>query len=338
MAEATAVKPMKRKRFRPLFTFLNIILIILFWIIVTLLGTIMLFLYGPSEYYRGLFVTTVMETSAAKILATGFLGEERVQEILSQNTVIAFKEVTNTDLIETPDSTNTTQEELDSIIIEDVSGSTYKGKIMIIRDPSRLYVGVTNQLGVKGERTDRMVKREDAIAGVNGGGFVDEAGMGHGGDPLGIVIQHGKLITGELNKKYELIGFNKENVLVLGTYTGQEALDIGIRDAISFGPFYIVNGEAAPVVGTGGGLNPRTVIGQKKDGTVLLLVIDGRQSSSLGATYKDCLEVMLRYEAYNAANLDGGTSSVMVYEDKIINSTFALYGARAIPTSILIKK
>ncbi len=338
MAEATAIIPKKRKRFRPIITFINIFLIILFWIIVTLLGTILLFLYGPSEYYRSLFVTTVMETSAAKILATGFLGEERVQEILSQNTVIAFKEVTNTNLIETPDKTNTTEEELSSIKIEDVSGNTYKGKMMIIRDPSRIFVGVTNQLGVKGERTDRMVKRVGAIGGVNGGGFVDEAGMGHGGDPLGIVITEGKLISGGLDKKHEIIGFNKDNVLVLGTYTGQEALDIGIRDAISFGPFYIVNGEAAPVVGTGGGLNPRTVIGQKKDGTVLLLVIDGRQSSSLGATYKDCLEIMLKYEAYNAANLDGGTSSVMVYEDKIINSTFALYGARAIPTSILIKK
>ncbi len=338
MSEATAIKPIKKRRFRPILTLINIILITLFWIIVTLLGTILLFLYGPSEYYRGLFVTTVMETSAAKILATGFLGEERVKEILSQNTVIAFEEVTNTDLIETPDETNTTEEELSSIKIEDVSGGTYKGKMMIIRDPSRLYVGVTDQLGVKGERTDKMVKREGAIGGVNGGGFADVGGMGHGGDPLGMVIQHGKLISGGLDKKHEIIGFNKDNVLVLGTYTGQEALNMGIRDALSFGPFYIVNGEAAPVVGTGGGLNPRTVIGQRKDGTVLLLVIDGRQSSSLGATYKDCLEVMLRYEAYNAANLDGGTSSVMVYEDKIINSTFALYGARAIPTSFLIKK
>lgn len=338
MSEAAAIKPIKKKRFKLLFRFINIILITLFWIIVTLLGSVLLFLYGPSEYYRGLFVTTVMETSAAKFLATGFLGEERVNEILSQNTVIAFEEPTNVDLIETPGEEDMTEEELSSIIIEDVSGSTFKGKMMIIRDPSRLYVGVTNQLGAKGERTDRMVKREGAIGGVNGGRFKDEGGMGHGGDPLGIVIQHGKLISGELDKKHEIIGFNKDNVLVLGTYTGQEALDNGIRDAVSFGPFYIVNGETAKIVGTGGGLNPRTVIGQRKDGTVLLLVIDGRQASSLGATYKDCLEVMLKYDAYNAANLDGGTSSVMVYEDKIINSTFALYGAREIPTSFLIKK
>lgn len=335
MAEAAVVK---KRRFRPLFTVINIFLIALIWILITLLGTVLLFLHGPSDYVRGLFVTTVMETSAAKFLATGFLGEERVKEILSQNTVIAFEESTNTDLIDIPGDDNIVEEELNLIKIEDVSGSTYKGKMMIIRDPSRLYVGVTNKLGVSGERTDRMVKREGAIGGVNGGGFADEGGMGHGGDPLGIVIQHGKLISGGLDVKHNLIGFDNNNVLVLGNYTGQEALDKGVRDAVSFGPFYIINGEPAQAVGTGGGLNPRTVIGQRKDGTVLLLVIDGRQSSSLGATYKDCIDVMVEYGAYNAANLDGGTSTVMVYEDKIVNSTFALYGAREVPTSFLIRK
>lgn len=335
MAEAVVVK---KRRFRPLFTVINIFLIALIWILITLLGTVLLFLHGPSDYVRGLFVTTVMETSAAKFLATGFLGEERVKEILSQNTVIAFEESTNTDLIDIPSDNNIVEEELNSIKIEDVSGSTYKGKMMIIRDPSRLYVGVTNKLGVSGERTDRMVKREGAIGGVNAGGFADEGGMGHGGDPLGIVIQHGKLISGGLDVKHNLIGFDNNNVLVLGNYTGQEALNKGVRDAVSFGPFYIINGEPAQAVGTGGGLNPRTVIGQRKDGTVLLLVIDGRQSSSLGATYKDCIDVMVEYGAYNAANLDGGTSTVMVYEDKIVNSTFALYGAREVPTSFLIRK
>jgi len=162
--------------------------------------------------------------------------------------------------------------------------------------------------------------------------------MGHGGDPLGIVIQHGKVISGGLDVRHNLIGFDNNNILVLGNYTGQEALDKGIRDAVSFGPFYIINGKPAQAIGTGGGLNPRTVIGQRKDGTVLLLVIDGRQSSSLGATYKDCIDVMVEYGAYNAANLDGGTSTVMVYDDKIVNSTFALYGAREVPTSFLIKK
>lgn len=87
--------------------------------------------------------------------------------------------------------------------------------------------------------------------------------------------------------------------------TGQECLDRGIRDAVSFGPTFIVNGKAMEVAGSGGGLNPRTVLGQRADGAVLMLVIDGRQSHSIGATYKDCIDVMLQYGAVNAANLDG---------------------------------
>ncbi len=336
MSQQLAIK--SKKRFRPFFTAIHIFLIALIWVLITLFGTVLIILYGPSTYVRGLFVTTVMETSAAKFLATGFLGEERVNEILSENTLVSFEDSTNTELIEVPTDNDIVEEELNSIVIEDVAGSTYKGKIMIIRDPSRLYVGVTNKLGVSGERTDKMVKREEAIGGVNAGGFADEGGMGHGGDPLGIVIQHGKVISGGLDVRHNLIGFDNNNILVLGNYTGQEALDKGIRDAVSFGPFYIINGKPAQAIGTGGGLNPRTVIGQRKDGTVLLLVIDGRQSSSLGATYKDCIDVMVEYGAYNAANLDGGTSTVMVYDDKIVNSTFALYGAREVPTSFLIKK
>lgn len=327
-----------KNKFRPFFTIVKIFSVTLLWIFITLFGTVMLFLYGPSTYIRGLFVTTVMETSAAKFLATGFLGKEKVEEILSENTIECFDESTNTDLINTPNEEEVVKDQLDSIIIEDVSGSTFNGKMMIVRDPSRIYVGVTNQLGIGGERTDKMVKRENAIGGVNAGGFKDEGGMGHGGDPLGIVIQHGKLISGELDVKHNLIGFNNDNVLILGNYTGKQALDMGVRDAVSFGPFYIINGESAKSLGTGGGLNPRTVIGQKKDGTVLLLVIDGRQASSLGATYKDCVDIMVEYGAYNAANLDGGTSTVMVYQDEIVNSTFALYGAREIPTSFLVKK
>lgn len=330
---------MSKMRFKIIRKISVIFFTIVFWIIVTLLGSVIIIDFGPSDYVRGLFVTTVMETSAAKFLATGFLGEERVKEILSQNTVVAFDEVTDVNLIDIPNKDNNIdKQELKNIEIIDISGSTYRGKLMIVRDPSRIFVGVTRRLGVMGERTDRMVKRFDAIGGINAGAFADVGGMGHGGDPLGIVISEGKVVFGGLNKKHNLIGFNKDNVLVLGDYTGQEALDLGIRDAVSFGPFFIVNGKASEALGTGGGLNPRTVIGQRKDGSVLLLVIDGRQASSLGATYKDCIDIMVKYDAYNAANLDGGTSTVMVYDGKIINSTFALYGAREIPTSFIIKK
>ena len=133
-----------------------------------------------------------------------------------------------------------------------------------------------------------------------------------------------------------IIGFNQDNVLVVGTMTGEQAVNMGIRDAVSFGPILVVNKEATKA-SQGGGLNPRTAIGQREDGAVLLLVIDGRQSSSLGASYSDITQVMLDFGAVNAANLDGGSSSVMYYEGELLNSCSSLYGPREMPTCFVVK-
>ncbi|MEG0615079.1 MAG: phosphodiester glycosidase family protein, partial [Oscillospiraceae bacterium] len=134
-----------------------------------------------------------------------------------------------------------------------------------------------------------------------------------------------------------VIGFDTENKLVLGMMTPQKALEMGVRDAVSFGPIFIVNGKRTEVSGSGGGLNPRTCIGQRADGTVLLLVIDGRQATSLGATYDDCINIMEEYGAVNAANLDGGSSTMLFYEGKIVNECASVYGPRKIPTAFVVK-
>jgi exopolysaccharide biosynthesis protein len=111
-----------------------------------------------------------------------------------------------------------------------------------------------------------------------------------------------------------------------------------VVDAISFGPALIINGESVPILGSGGGLNPRTAIGQRADGAILLLVIDGRQPHSIGATLRDVADVMADFGAVNAANLDGGSSTLMVYNGEILNSTSLLTGPRRIPTAIVVSK
>ena len=166
---------------------------------------------------------------------------------------------------------------------------------------------------------------------------MDENGVGDGGSPIGLVISGGVMMNGYPSLVSEVIGFDRDNRLVVGNMSAQEALDRGIRDAVNFGPILVVNGEPAQISGSGGGLNPRTAIGQREDGAVLLLVIDGRQSHSLGASYKDLIEIMLEFGAVNAANLDGGSSSLMVYEDEIITTCASLYGSRKIPTAFLVR-
>ena len=54
-----------------------------------------------------------------------------------------------------------------------------------------------------------------------------------------------------------------------------DAIKAGMEDAVEFGPFLIVNGNAAEIKGNGGwGIAPRTVLAQRKDGIVLFVVID----------------------------------------------------------------
>lgn len=211
---------------------------------------------------------------------------------------------------------------------------------MIVKDPSRVVVGTSSDTfsaSKGGKKLDQMIADEGAVGGVNAGGFVDDGGVGNGGMPIGLVIKNGKLLNGGLNTPFTVVGFDQKNMLHVGTMTGQQAMDKGLRDAVSFGPALVVNGNPLESSGTGGGLNPRTAIGQREDGSVLILVIDGRQPHSLGATHKDLVDVMMEFEAVNACNLDGGSSSMMYYEGELKTVCSSLYGPRRIPTAILVK-
>lgn len=303
-------------------------------VIVAFFAAVTVICKGPSTQARGLFVSTVMETSAAKFLAKLYFSEAEIDAIQQQNAVIEVDLVTDDTAI-APEEPEDSQPE---IAVEDVSGGTFKGKMMIVRDPKRLYVGTSGPYnGEAGKKLEDLVQSHGAVAGINAGGFEDEKGMGNGGTPIGIVISGGQLVFGSRSATTSVIGFNGNGKLIVGRMTAAAALEKGVQEAVSFGPVLIANGQPAPVAGTGGGLNPRTAIGQRADGSVLLLVIDGRQSHSLGASYKDCQTVMLRYGAVNAANLDGGSSTLMIYEGKTVNYCASLYGSREIPTSFLVR-
>lgn len=313
--------------------------IILFWGLFFLFGAATVVFRGPSPAVRDLAVSTLMETSAAKFVVRLFFSEAEINTILAKNAVVVSDVVTDSQLVHIPAEKD--HFNLDAITIEDVSGSTFKGKMMIVNDPARLYVATPATFGQEsgGLRVEEMVKRDGAAAGINAGGFEDENGVGNGGTPLGIVIQNGKITFGDPSAYTIVIGFDCENKLVVGSMTGTQALARGIRDAVSFiTPALIVNGKAANILGTGGGLNPRTAIGQRADGAILLLVIDGRQAHSIGANYKDLIDVMLQYGAMNAANLDGGSSTLMVYNNEILNVCASLYGSRKLPTAILVRQ
>jgi len=123
--------------------------------------------------------------------------------------------------------------------------------------------------------------------------------------------------------------------------TAAQAQEKNIRDCVSIsnsiGPFLVINGEAQDVSGLGGGINPRTAVGQTADGSVLLLAVDGRQANSLGASFSDLQDIMLQYGAVNASTMDGGTSTQMYYDGEVINTPYSPTGPRSCPTAFLIK-
>lgn len=313
-------------------------------------------LYGPWHGFRDWLITTAMTTLNHQWLATMFYSDETIAEVLGNNTVIESGEDTNTDEVEIVSNLNTIQyaNEYEKAILQkdagndlykviEISGKGYTGHLVAVYDPSKISVCTTKYLGTKGQYIVDMAKENNAVVAINGGGFVDPNYNSLGGVPQGTVIKNGKIVSNRTFKKTGgIIGFTKDNKLILARMTANEAIKNGVRDAVSFGPFLIVNGKASFIKGNGGwGEAPRTAIGQRKDGIVLFLVIDGRMVGRPGADMVDLTEIMQKYGAYNAANLDGGTSCGLVVNGQLINDPVNGNGkhkTRMIATGFIVKK
>ena len=212
----------------------------------------------------------------------------------------------------------------DGLYVKEVSGLTWRGYVMLIEDPMRVKLVDTSMQYTCGENVMTMTKNAGAVAGINGGGFQDGANYdSNGGTPAGLLIEDSKIVYPlEIDDTvYNMIGINDGGALVLRHCTAQWALDNNIVSAVSFAPFLVVNGEGLIKTGSGGwGIAPRTAIGQRETGEFLFLVIDGRQADwSIGCDLDVLQEVMLEEKAYNAAMLDGGSSTAMVYAGEYIN-------------------
>ena len=325
------------------------------FIILDILALGVIFLaYGPISYFRNLLVTTAMTTMSHHYLARTIYTDKMISYTLSNNYVSEGKQNTNTSdiIIDNEDDGNYESIYEEQILKRDpdndlykvipIDENGYKGYLVAIYDPSRVGIATTRYLGVRGEAIDNVAKRYGAVVAMNAGGFYDPDWNSNGALPHGIVIENGKVVSeyAKANVGGGMVGFTNDNKLVLGKFSKSEALNMGIRDAVEFGPFLIINGEASKVLGNGGwGIAPRTAIGQRQDGIVLFLVINGRIPTSIGADMNDLIEIMQKYGAYNAANMDGGSSTELVINNKIINKPVAggRDGLRDMPTFWIVK-
>ena len=332
--------------------FLSTLVVVFVFVVLVVL----ILLKGPSTEATKLFTLSAYETSAMKWVPLIFLSQDEYDSITKPQksaetmnsdgaSVVAVEGNTAQFPIatfiqsESDTDSNYVDNNLPDLEIIDLVGGTYKGKLMIVRDPSRVKIASIETFGGVGKTLSGFVEEYDAIACTNAGGFEDEDGKGKGGIPEGLVIRNGQIVYGSAGSFYkDVIGFDTDNKLHVGNMSGQEALNIGLDNATSFenGPVLIKDGVRQ--TGFVSGINPRTCIGQTADGAVLLIAIEGRMADSLGATFDDLADIMEKYGAVNAGNFDGGSSSGMYYEGERITRSCSVIGDRPLPTAVIVSR
>ncbi len=331
------------------FSFLGVTLGMIF---IALVLTITLICHGPSESAKELFATTILETGQLKFLANVFLSKDELQKIVDKNSLQDMDVEVDENLINTEGN-----KEKELIEIHNVSGDGFEGTMMVVNDPSKISLATTYPWGEYGKELGVIVDEAGAIAGVNGGIYYSSGNKG--GRPYGVTVSNGEIqdITLGWSGLY-LIGFDENNLLRIISLEGMNKSAVEkmvkeekIRDAISFQEEssdannhfvkLIINGEKRELSGKGSGQNPRTAIGQRKDGSVLILVTDGRgKNGHLGATASDLIEIMAEYGAVNAANVDGGSSSSLYYNKKYLRTSVTFYYTNSswrLPTAFVVK-
>ena len=310
-------------------------------------------IYSPWFKFKEFWIPTAMTTMSHRYLAYTLYDEKTVDKVMSENyTKGVEEEVKLDDIVIDTNSGNkhytskyekemfTKDPDNDVYKIIRLEEDNFKGYLTVIYDPADVDLAIPKKLGKAGQSVAKLCVENDGLVGINGGGFEDLDGWGNGSTPYGSIIKDGKLVWQHSGGSGGLIGFTKDHKMYLTFEAPDVAISKGMDDAVEFGPFLIVNGKSAEIKGNGGwGRAPRTVIAQRKDGVVLFLEIEGRLPGySIGATMEELVEVLLRYKAYNAANLDGGASATMAVNGKLYNrpSAGGEYGGRTVSNAWMV--
>lgn len=317
----------------------NFIFYLVFLFVFTVVTAPIIIFHGPFDNVKKTVVDAAMTTLSHQWIAKMFLSDAEIQKIRSEDTVETMQQGNGTLLR----FDNNHDNNIEGYNIS--NGLKFSGYLLIIKDPTRVKIGYSNKLGTEGELTSQIAKDNNAVAAVNAGGFSDSSSAnskwtGTGGNPTGIIMSNGIIKFNDIkdtNKEVDITGITNKGQLIVGPRSVNDLKILGVTDAVSFGPALVVNGKGTIKSGDGGwGIAPRTAIGQRSDGAIILLAIDGRTTKSLGASLKDVQNIMLKYGAYNASNLDGGSSTTMYSDGKIINNPCDPLGERAVPSAFIV--
>ncbi len=304
--------------------------------------------------WRNIWIETAMTTDQHKWLATWFFPDNLVENVMSEQ--VDIKDISVTDIYGNQSSDILGQEYLvvgeedkfgntvyandleENIVILEIKKSNFTGKLVLVDDPSRVFLRTTDYKGSRGEFICDYLEKENAVVGVNASGFNDIGGVSLGGEVTGQCVSKGEY-WGSYSSQYTLVGFDNKDRLVVGGIADWE--EYNIRDGFQYKPTLILDGKKVVEDSAGWGLQPRTVIGQCKNGVVLMLVVDGRQIGySIGATMEDCADILLQYGAVTAGACDGGSSSVIGYDGEVINKPCArdMPTGRYLPNAWLVAR
>lgn len=220
-----------------------------------------------------------------------------------------------------------------SIDVKDIKGKNFNGKLMTISNPNKISIAYSLKDSKTDKTTSQIAKEENASAAINAGSFtIDQT-------PYGFIMKNGNVINNgskDTSKKFPTAGFTNNGLLVVGDHSLKELKGLEVRDAVVSGPALIINGKSLDTTSINLGINPRTAIGQKSDGTVLFLVIDGRSKTSIGASASEVAEILAQQNVVNACLLDGGSSSTMYYTGNVINHPCDPSGERKVPSAFVV--
>lgn len=291
-------------------------------LLITAFAACHVLLNGPSETVRNALVLSAKQASATKWLPGLFLPEEVVSQIEQDSKTITYDTLSLDDVPTNSGEEDEWADAIDGIRFINITKPTFKAYLLMVKDPTRVFVGTSSDFksGQAGSVIFDIVEKYNAVAAINGGEFPDGGGVGTGAVPIGITYSQGELVyNGHTNRTF--MGLTKDNKLIVSEgMTKARAESLGMRDGVCFqtGNCLITNdGTNITYHYSDGnvGAAQRTVIGQRKDGTILLLVTDGRTASSIGATHNDLIEIMKDYGAIAAGKLDGGSSAMMYYRN-----------------------
>ncbi|MBQ6366511.1 MAG: phosphodiester glycosidase family protein [Oscillospiraceae bacterium] len=349
-------KAKRRERWRSINRFFDRLagFIIVFVLVVGFTGLIFDYLCvkGPSPAFQSFWLKTFAETRRFNFVNNLFLSQKELDEIGvrmgSQSETIMMPTFNSSLVAITDEKTDVNgmdayglvDDDGDGIIFETINYKGSTGYMFVILDPTRVFMGCAN--GPEdhwggGKVLDDIVAKYGALGGINAGIFVDTNGAGTGWPPTGITISEG--VVYESSPYSFVCGLDSKGIMYVGDFNIDQCVnDFDIQNACSFGPVLIANGQKMDAETLDSGVNPRTCIGQRGDGAIIMLVVDGRQAYSFGVTYGDCADILLSYGCINAMNMDGGSSTSMYYNGKLINHpSNQAGGTRYLPTAWLFK-